>query len=178
MTPRKAVLLLAAFPLAACASAPPARTASPLEVRQAQSRAYAETDTRSVLKSVLATLQDEGFTVRTADSDLGLITATRETLLNKGASPAVQTARWTAALFTYGAALLIPVPKYRMSQVEGTAHVEDLGAGEIRLRLSFQLRSLDKNGRVRDLVDVTDPTVYQAFLAKVDKSLYYQREKL
>jgi hypothetical protein len=178
MTPRTAVLILAALPLSACASAPPARAGSPLELRQAQSRSYAETDTRNVLKSVLATLQDEGFTVRTADSTLGFITATRENLLNKGASPAVQAARWTAAVFTYGAALLIPVPKYRMSQVEGTAHVEDLGGGDVRLRLSFQYRMLDKNGRVQELVDVTDPTVYQAFLAKVDKSLYYQREKL
>jgi hypothetical protein len=177
MTPRTPVLFLLALPLAACASAPPVRTASPLELRQAQSRSYAETDTRSVLKSVLATLQDEGFTIRTADSDLGVITATRETL-HKGASPTVQAARWTAALFTYGAALLIPVPKYRMSHLEGTAHVEDVSGGEVRLRLSFQYRVLDKNGRVCELTDITDPAVYQAFLAKVDKSLYYQREKL
>lgn len=177
MTPRKAVLLLAALPLAACASGPKLPPLSPLMLRETQSRSYAETDARSVLKSVLATLQDEGFTIQTADAELGLIAATRETL-DKGASPRTQAARWTAALFTYGAALLIPVPKYRMSQVEGTAHVEELGGGEVRLRLSFQLRVLDKSGRVRELVDVTDSAVYQAFLAKVDKSLFYQREKL
>jgi hypothetical protein len=176
MTSRTAVLLLAALPLTACASAPPARTASPLELRQAQSRSYAETDPRSVLKSVLATLQDEGFTVRTADSNLGFITATRETL--READTALKAARWTAAAFTYGLALLVPAPKDRITQLESTAHVEELGGGEVRLRVSFQLRVVDQSGRVRQLQDVTDPVIYQAFLTKVDKSLFYQREKL
>jgi hypothetical protein len=177
MTPRKAVLLLAALPLAACASAPPARGESPLELREMQSRTYADTDGRAVLKSVLATLQDEGFTVRTVDSDLGLITATRESL-KKGSGSGLQALRWGGALFTYGATLLIPHSGYRMSQVEGTAHVEERDGGEVRLRVSFQVRDFDKNGRVRELRDVGDATAYQSFLAKVDKSLYYQREKL
>lgn len=173
---RHAIPLLAAMLLAACASAPTAPPASPLALRQAQSRSYTESDTRSVLKAVLATFQDEGFSVRTADSSLGFITATRETL--QPASPGLKAARWTAAAFTYGLALLLPSPKDRITQVEGTAHVEELDAGEVRLRLSFQLRVVDGAGKVRKLVDVTDPVAYQAFLAKVDKSLFLQREKL
>jgi hypothetical protein len=176
MRPLNCVVLLAAIPLAACASAPPQRPASPLALRQAQSRSYTEADARSVLKSVLATLQDEGFTVRTADASLGFITATRETM--RGADPALKALRWTAAVFTYGLALLTPSPKDQITQLEATAHVEDPGEGEVRLRVSFQLRVLDTNGRVRRVEDVTAPEPYQAFLAKVDKSLYYQREKL
>ena len=176
MSARTVVVLLAAFPLAACASAPPVRPASPLALRQAQSRSYTETDTRSVLKSVLATFQDEGFAIRTADSNLGFITATRETM--NAADPSLKAARWTAAVFTYGLALLLPAPKDRITQVEATAHVEDLEGGEVRLRVSFQLRVLDSNGRVRRLSEVTDPSLHQAFLEKVDKSLYYQKERL
>jgi len=176
MRAQKACLLLAALPLAACASAPPLPPASPLALRQAQSRSYADCDTRSVLKSVLATLQDEGFSVRTADSDLGFITATRETM--KKADSGLKALRWSAAVVTYGLALLAPSPKDRITQVEATAHVEELDQGEVRLRLSFQLRVLDSKGRVERVEDVTDPAPYQLFLAKVDKSLYYQREKL
>lgn len=176
MTARRPLVLLALLPVAACASAPKAPRASPLELRQVQSRSYSDCDTRMVLKSVLATLQDEGFAVRTADSNLGFITATRDTL--READPGLKAARWTAAVFTYGLALLIPSPKGQIRQLDGTAHVEELGGGEVRLRVSFQLRVLDEHGRVRELRDVTDPLVYQAFLAKVDKSLFLQREKL
>jgi len=176
MRARGSVVLLAALPLAGCASAPPERPVSPLALRQAQSRSYTESDARSVLKSVLATLQDEGFTVRTADSSLGFVTATRETL--RSADAGLKALRWTAAVFTYGLALLAPSPKGQITQIEATAHVEDLGEGEIRLRVSFQLCVIETNGHVRRIEDVTDPAPYQAFLAKVDKSLYYQREKL
>jgi hypothetical protein len=164
------------LPFAACASAPKAPPASPLALRQAQSRHYSDCDARMVLKSVLATLQDEGFSVRTADSDLGFITATRESM--READPAWKAARWTAAVFTYGLALLIPSPKDQIRQLDSTAQVEELGGGEVRLRVSFQLRLMEKSGRVRELLDVTDPLVYQAFLAKVDKSLFLLREKL
>lgn len=176
MTPRIRLLPLALLPLVACASAPIAPPHSALELRQVQSRSYPDCDARMVLKSVLATLQDEGFSIRTADSNLGFITATRESL--READPALKAARWTAAVFTYGLALLIPSPKDQVRQLDGTAQVEELGSGEVRLRVSFQLRVVEKGGRVRELRDVTDPLVYQTFLAKVDKSLFLQREKL
>jgi len=169
------LLALAALPIA-CASAPVTHPTSALGLRQIQSRTYSDTDAEGVLKSTLATFQDEGFSVRSADARLGFVAATREHL--RPASRGLKAARWTAAALTYGLALLLPSPKDLVTQLEGTAHIEGLGDGEVRLRVSFHLRVTDGAGRVRELREVTDPLVYQEFLAKVDKSVFLQRESL
>jgi hypothetical protein len=129
-----------------------------------------------VLKAVLATFQDEGFSIHTAEASLGFVSATRETL--QRADAGLKAARWTAAAFTYGLALLVPAPKDRITQLDATAQVEDLGADGVRLRVSFQRRVLDSSGRIREVREVTDELAYQGFLAKVDKSVFLQRERL
>lgn len=62
-----------------CASATPDVTGpgGQLEARQAQTRDYDTLDKSMTLRSVVATLQDLGFTIDTADHTLGTITATR-----------------------------------------------------------------------------------------------------
>ena len=48
-----------------------------LEIRQIQTRNYDTLDKPMTMRSVIATLQDLGFTIDQADLDLGTITATR-----------------------------------------------------------------------------------------------------
>lgn len=48
-----------------------------LEIRQIQTRAYDTLDKRMTMRSIVATLQDLGFTIDEADLDLGAVTATR-----------------------------------------------------------------------------------------------------
>jgi hypothetical protein len=48
-----------------------------LETRQIQTREYDTLDKAMTLRSVVATLQDLGFTIDQADAELGTITATR-----------------------------------------------------------------------------------------------------
>ena len=50
---------------------------SQLKVRQIQTREYDTLDKRGTLRSVIATLQDLGFVIDKADSDLATITATK-----------------------------------------------------------------------------------------------------
>jgi hypothetical protein len=50
---------------------------SQLEIRQMQSREYDTLDKRMTMRAAIATLQDLGFVIDTADIDLGTITATR-----------------------------------------------------------------------------------------------------
>ena len=71
-----AVLLLAA----GCATTTPvdiSGSGTQLEARQIQTRQYDTLDRASTMRSVIATLQDLGFTIDQADSELGTITATR-----------------------------------------------------------------------------------------------------
>ncbi len=48
-----------------------------LETRQIQTRKYDTLDKQLTMRSVIATLQDLGFTIDQADLDLGTVTATR-----------------------------------------------------------------------------------------------------
>ena len=180
MKPEAAVVLLLVS--TGCASAGPPRIAPPrsaLELRQIQSRTYPESDAQGLLRATLSTFQDQGFTIRSTEPELGLITATRQVVTQGPASPLRRFLRGYAALCTYGLALLaIPSKDLRVTEIDGTARIEEVGSGEARLRISFLLRVVDKNGAVRELVEVSDPATFQAFLAAVDRNLYLQREKL
>lgn len=52
-------------------------TGSQLESRQIQTRSYDSLNKQMTMRSVIATLQDLGFTIDQADLDLGTVTATR-----------------------------------------------------------------------------------------------------
>ncbi len=72
--------LLGLVLLTGCATTTPANVAGPgtqLETRQIQTREYDTLDKGMTMRSVIATLQDLGFTIDQADADLGTITATR-----------------------------------------------------------------------------------------------------
>lgn len=165
--------------MAACASVPAALPTAPTSLarREMQSRVYDDCDRKKLLAAVLATLQDEGFAVRTADAELGFVSASREDFV-PGTSPRLRTARWLGAFFTYGATLLIKVRDDRAHQLEATIRAEDLGAGQLRLRVSFLSRVRGKDGRLLRAEEVADPDAYQSFLARVDKNLFLTREVL
>jgi hypothetical protein len=76
-------LLIATFALialAGCATSTPTNIAgagTQLETRQIQTRQYDTLDKAMTMRSVIATLQDLGFTIDQADAELGTVTATR-----------------------------------------------------------------------------------------------------
>jgi hypothetical protein len=73
------LLLLGILLLAGCATSPAnvAGAGTQLEIRQIQTREYDTLDKPMTMRSVIATLQDLGFTIDQADADLGTVTATR-----------------------------------------------------------------------------------------------------
>ncbi len=63
-----------------CATTAPADVigaGTQLEIRQIQTREYDTLDKQMTMRSVIATLQDLGFTIDQADLGLGVVTATR-----------------------------------------------------------------------------------------------------
>ena len=76
---RYLLVLVPILALAACASPNSAITESDsqVHVRQMQTRIYDSLDKSDTLRSVLATLQDLGFVIDTADYEMATITATR-----------------------------------------------------------------------------------------------------
>ena len=77
---RHLLILLGLLSLAGCATTTPANVigaGTQLEMRQIQTREYDTLDKAMTMRSVIATLQDLGFTIDQADAELGTITATR-----------------------------------------------------------------------------------------------------
>jgi uncharacterized protein YceK len=76
---RYLLMLVSVLVLSACASNNAAITASDsqVHVRQMQTRVYDALDKQDTLRSVLATLQDLGFVIDTADYEMAMITATK-----------------------------------------------------------------------------------------------------
>jgi hypothetical protein len=76
----KPLLLIGLALLSGCATTTPvdiSGTGTQLEQRQIQTRQYDTLDKALTMRSVVATLQDLGFTIDQADTELGTITATR-----------------------------------------------------------------------------------------------------
>jgi hypothetical protein len=76
---RQLVALLGLLTLSGCVTTAANVTGAgtQLETRQIQTREYDTLDKSMTMRSVIATLQDLGFTIDQADAELGTITATR-----------------------------------------------------------------------------------------------------
>jgi len=149
---------------------------TPLELRQVQSRSFASADSRLVLKAALNVLQDQGFVIRHADADLGLVTAVME-WRSKQPNRGLRVLKWVAALPTYGASLLLPTGQTEFSAIEVNVNVTQEGA-QTRVRISLVSRVTDKKGTVQSVRPVDDPLAYQALLAGLDKAVFLEKEGL
>jgi hypothetical protein len=170
-------------------SVPKPKTA--LELREIQTRSFETTDTKMVMKSLIATLQDEGFIVKNANVDLGLITAEKEVDIT-GASTTTDITPLVVGLVELAVRIAAPgnsssggssMPssddsrwaKYRV--IDCSANVSEFGA-QTRVRTNFQVKTIDNKGDVMGIEQVEDGVFYQDFFSKVDKGLFITKEKL
>lgn len=186
------VVALAAVVLGGCTIVnrpqPPQQDQTQLERRQYQQRDFDTSDTKLVMKAVLNTLQDDGFSIRFADADLGLITAVKEIMLTTRSqvggtrSPAETWAEIFAAAISRGRSRPTtpqqqPTRYRNIEQIEATVNVSPFGARQTRVRVSFVARVLDNEGALVESQPVTDPDVYQQFFLKVDKGVFIEKQK-
>lgn len=147
-------------------SRPPLPPKTQLEMREMQTRNYENKDMKLAMKAVINALQDEGFLVKNADKELGFISATKEFDVENG------TERFFAIL-SDGA-----MARYKKNTViEASANVSDFGR-ETKVRVIFQTKILDNFGGAVSVHQIDDSGYYQEFFSKVDKSLYFERERL
>ncbi len=137
-----------------------------LQIREFQTRTYETNDTKMVMKAMLNVLQDDGFIVKNAVLDLGLLSAEKSVdVENKGeaflsAFFLGANARWKKA-----------------SIIDCTGNVSEYGK-ETRVRVNFQLKVLDNKGGIVEVKQIEDEKYYQDFFSKVDKGIFIQKEKL
>lgn len=139
---------------------------SQLQIRQVQTRTYDVQDPKRALKAVLNVLQDDGFIPRQADLDLGFIYASKEVEVSSNGEAFWATfwngreARWR-----------------KNSIVECAANVTEIKDG-MKLRVNFQIKTLNNKGEVMHVEAVHDPHVYQQFFQRIDKGVFYEKEGL
>jgi hypothetical protein len=137
-----------------------------LQIREYQTRSYDTNDYKMVMKAVLNTLQDEGYIVKNAVVDLGLLTATKEVNVeDKGEVLLQKLLRKNKATWA------------KNSIFEATANVSEYGS-ETRVRLNFQVKTFNNKGNVQGVRQINDAKFYQDFFAKVDKGIFIQKENL
>ncbi len=155
------VLLL--FPACVTQSVTPPKTQ--LEVRALQTREYDERDTKSVMKALIDVLQDEGFMIKNADSNLGFISAQKEIDIEQPGD-------------RFFGSFAGEIPRWRKSAtVEASINISEFGK-TTRVRTNFQRKELDNLGGTIGVRQIDDSRFFQYFFEKVDKGLYISREKI
>jgi hypothetical protein len=137
-----------------------------LEIREYQTREYDTKDVKMVMKSLLNVLQDDGFIVKNANVDLGLISATKEVNVENKTEAVLlsllggQNATWK-----------------KNSVIECSGNVSEHG-NVTRVRINFQAKTLDNKGNVINVGQITEPVYYHDFFTKVDKGIFLGKQKV
>ena len=161
-------LMLSALAVLCIGCAPQAHhpLRSSLEVRALQTREYQTQNTKMVMKALLNVLQDEGFSIKNAVTDLGLITATKEADTESTGD------RIMSSVLMGNDAVW-----ERGTVTEASCNVSEFGK-ETRVRVTFTRKVYDNRGNVMGIEDLDDPYYYQDFFAKVDKGIFIQKQRI
>ena len=145
-----------------CATAPKTQKTQ-LQIREFQTRTFTDVDSKIVMKAMLNVLQDDGFIVKNAVPELGLLTASREIdIENKGKA-------FAAALFGG-----VHARWKKNSTIEASCNVSDIKDG-CKVRVNFQQKILDNKGGIVEIKQIDEQEFYQTFFTKVSKSIFIQR---
>lgn len=159
ITPLALVLVTTSF--YHCAPATPPQTQ--MQIRQYQTRMYDINDSIRALKAVMNVLQDEGYIVKQANTDLGLLVATKEEPIS-GAG--------------FSRFMMGPEATYDTNQVtECSANVTSYN-NQMRVRVNFIQKRVNNKGGVSQTVQVGNEAFYQNFFSKVSKGIFIENQNL
>ncbi len=160
-------------------------TQSQLQTRQSQTREYDTNNVKLVMKAALNTLQDDGFTIKNAVPDLGLISAVKEIDLGGQSSRNSQSDNddfWSSIFLSAarrGKVQQTPKQDLRyekFKQIEATLNISEFGR-QTRVRASFQAKVLDDRGSPMEVYPIDDLKFYQDFFMKIDKGVFIEKQK-
>lgn len=161
-----------------------------LQTREFQTREFDTNDTKLIMKAVLNVLQDDGFVVKNAVVDLGLLTATKEVDLaenrattNRASSDDYWWGVFESVFGTSGGRNRAnqsrsnqEQPRFRKFKlIEVSVNVSEIGRRS-KVRANFQAKILDNQGQPLDVYVIEDQKFYQEFFAKVDKGIFIQKQ--
>lgn len=186
-----AVLALQSCTFVSQGPPPPRPQQTQLQIREFQTREFDTNDVRLVMKAVLATLQDDGFVVKNAVVDLGLLTASKEIEITNGGTRRTSDRRdsddyWFRvfeSVFGSGGSNSRtrqttnqqPARFSKFKVIEVSVNVSEIGKRS-RVRANFLAKVLDNQGDPMEVYTIDDQKFYQEFFAKVDKGIFLQRQ--
>lgn len=138
----------------------------PLQRREAQTRCFESTDMKTVMKAMINVLQDEGYIVKNAVFELGLLTAEKDMNVQGDCDPCY--IDW----FFFND---VRYPSHAL--IELTANISDYG-DDTRVRVNFQRRVFDNYGCVMEADQMLNEHEYRDFFAKVSRGVFFQIENL
>lgn len=153
-----------------------------LQTREFQTREFDTNDVKLVMKAMLNVLQDDGFVVKNAVPDLGLLTATKEVQISGGSSSRTDQ-YWTDVFESVlrssnsrsGQRDRQEQRYNKFKQIEVSVNVTEMGRRS-KVRANFQARVLDNVGNPVEVYVIQDPKFYQDFFSKVDKGIFIQKQ--
>ena len=158
--------LLFLLALSCAPTAPVAPEKTQLQIREFQTRTFDVDDELMVMKAVTSVLLDEGYIIKDAVTELGIISATKEVDIESGGEKFLSilffgsNARWA-----------------KNSTIESTVNVIKFGK-QVKVRVIFQVKVMNNLGEVMNVYQVEDEKYYQDFFAKLDKGIFLQKEQL
>ena len=135
-----------------------------LEIRQVQTRTFETKDQVMVMKAVLNVLQDDGFIVNNANSELGLISASKELPTEKIEKSEMQR-RFGVHIHAH------------FVLIEASATISLINR-QTRVRTNFQIKFFDDDRKkLLTVSQIMEGAYYQEFFSKVDKGNLYRKRK-
>lgn len=177
-----AVLALGA--LAGCQSMPPDALRlgeSALETRSLQTRAFSDASEVQILSASVGVLQDLGYAIDEIEKPLGVLSASKRADATNEAQVVGRLALDLASCF-FTFLVACDNENYKKSD-----DVQDIRLTLVvmpdaeddshhAVRVTMQRIIWDRDGRISEQATVSDASVYQAFFAKLDKSVYLEQE--
>lgn len=137
-----------------------------LEWRNLQTKNFDTKDPISVMKALIASLQDEGFIIESTNTELGLISATKEITETDKNDKAFQE-------FWIGKATGYQTSK----KITASCTVTTIGK-ETRVRVNLSAKGMTESGGALWSQPIDNPKTYQNIFSKIDKSIFLQKENL
>jgi predicted metal-binding protein len=139
---------------------------TPLQIREIQSRNFDTPDMKLVMKSMMNVLQDEGFMIKNAVIELGLLNSEKIIDVED---------KTEAILCSLSGDCQRRWKKHQL--LEASANVSEFGQ-QIRVRINFQSKIIDNLGCPCKVETIKDANFYQNFFEKVSKGIFIQEQEI
>ncbi len=169
-------LLVVILLLTGCQSTPPERAlqlpAASLDIRQMQTRRFAEINETQLLAASAGVLQDLGFNLDESEVELGLIVASkRKTAIDHGLH------QFTKLLEIF-ADIEFPVDKEQRIRASLVSWPVPGADDEYFVRITFQRVVWNTQNDVSKQQTLADPIIYQEFFDRLSKSVFLEAQSI